>query len=127
MTTPTEHQIQCAVIDWRNTMAHLHPALKRLHAIPNGARMSKGTAGKMKAEGLTAGVPDLFLPHSAKFGWGHYCGLYIEVKTEKGRVSDDQQDWIQYLRKAGYRAEVCRGVDEVIAEVCQYLGIKRGY
>lgn len=127
MSDPSEHEIQCAVINWRDTMGHLHPALKRLHAIPNGARVSKGVAGKLKAEGLTAGVPDLFLPHPRKMGWGRYYGLYIEVKTEKGKVSKEQRDWIQYLRKAGYRAEVCRGVDDTIDEICDYLEIKRGY
>lgn len=127
MTDPTEHQIQCAVIDWRDTMGHLHPALCRLHAIPNGGKRDKAVAGKLKAEGVTPGVPDLCLPFSVQRGFGRYFGLYIEVKTMTGRMTVVQQEWLAYLRKIGYKAELCRGVDETIAEICDYLEIDRGY
>ena len=125
--TPTEHQIQSAVFDWRAKIVGQYPLLRWLHSIPNGMRATPEVGKWMVAEGLTRDVPDICLPVPVKRGWGHYCGLWIEVKTETGRVRTGQREWIDYLRKAGYRAEICRGVDAVIAEICEYLGIERGY
>ena len=34
--------------------------------------------------------------------------LYLELKTEKGRVSAAQQDWIDHLTEAGAEAHVVR-------------------
>ena len=52
-------------------------------AVPNGGH-SKGQNGRNKAMGVRAGVPDLcFLLDSGKMG-------FVELKAEKGRLSDDQ-------------------------------------
>lgn len=55
----------------------------------------------MKLEGVSAGVPDLFIP-----AWR----LWIEMKREKGgRASAEQNDWLQYLTDVGDTAIVCAG------------------
>ena len=56
MESPTEHQIQCAVIDFC--------ALKGIpiFAIPNGGFRHITTAKKLQREGVKSGVPDLFIP-----------------------------------------------------------------
>ena len=62
------------------------------------------TAAKLKAEGVVAGVPDLFLaiPH------GEYHGLWIEMKNGKaGRLSPSQKDMHARLRANKYKVEVC--------------------
>ena len=54
-----EHRIQCECVRY----FHLrYPHLRgRLFAVPNGGRRDAATAGKLKAEGVVAGVSDLVL------------------------------------------------------------------
>lgn len=91
--------------------------LTRLFAIPNGGYRDKITAGKLKAEGVKRGVPDVMLPLPMPNPSGGripmYCGLFIEMKRPKatgqaaGTTSDDQDGWIGYLRSVGYAVSVC--------------------
>lgn len=48
--------------------------------------------------------------------------LAMEVKTTTGRVSEEQDNFIQAVRRAGGMAGVVRSVDEAIA-VCNPLGM----
>lgn len=76
----------------------------RVFAIPNGGMRSKSQAMALKVEGVSAGVPDLFIP-SLK--------LFIEMKKEKGgKVSPEQKDWLEYLNSCGYVALVANGCEE---------------
>ena len=122
---PTEHEEQVTVVQWAAAHEHVEPFLGLLHAIPNaGAGAQKGQAGKMKAEGVKAGVPDLCLPVEGwdDEKWQRVPGLYIEMKRRKGgRVSDDQRKWIEWLCEQGYRVEVCKGADAAIEVLREYL------
>lgn len=118
---PTEHDEQVALIDWwNNGAAHAYGlTIYHLFAIPNaGAGASKGQAGKMKAEGTRAGIPDLFLAVPRL-----QCpGLFIEMKRrDGGRLSLEQQLAIQALSRQGYRCVVCKGADEAIRAIRDYL------
>ena len=89
-------------------------------AIPNGGKRSAITGAILKAEGVKAGYPDILIdePFVVIDGvWrSQIHGLRIELKNgKKGRTSEHQERWIQELRKRGYRAEVCRSMDEVMA------------
>ncbi len=133
----TEHDHQKAVIQWANDMVKVQPKkywmLKYLYAVPNGARTSRSVANRLKAEGMKAGVPDLCLPYSkVETNWYKddipsdeikYHGLYIEMKSKdtKGRLSDDQKDWIEYLSGQGYKVEVCWSAKEAIKCIEEYL------
>jgi hypothetical protein len=88
------------------------------YAIPNGGWRHKVTAAKLKLMGVMPGVPDLCFP-MPRCG---YHGLYIELKRQKGgTVSDNQKIWIAALSNNGYRVEVCRGADEAMAVILDYL------
>lgn len=56
--------------------------LALLHHIPNGGARSKATAGRLKAEGVKAGIPDICLP-VPKNGYG---ALYIELKVPENKA-----------------------------------------
>ena len=72
----------------------------------------------MKAEGVRAGVPDLFLSVPR----GAYHGLFIEMKKENGgRVSISQKSMIESLKSQGYAAFVCRGWTEARITIEAYL------
>lgn len=102
---PTEHEEQRNFIQW---FRRKYP-LVRIFAVPNGGARSPATAGRLKAEGVLRGVPDLFVPE-----WR----LWIEMKRIKGgRLSDEQKEWIDYLERHGYRCIVGYGCEGAIREV----------
>lgn len=115
----TEHQEQAALIEWCRLNEGRCPALRLIFAIPNGGHRHKAVAGKLKAEGVKRGVPDLFLP-VARYPW---IGLFIEMKRKKdSTVSKHQKAWIWDLQKTGYRVEVCKGLDDAKRIIEEYLG-----
>ena len=119
--TPSEHAEQCHVIQWAVLESRRNPKLNLLFAIPNGGRRSIGVAKKMKAEGVKAGIPDLFLPITSAF----YNGLFIEMKKKTGgTLSKEQKQWISLLSRENYRVQVCKGADEAIKVIKNYLSIK---
>lgn len=113
----TEHSEQAAVIEWAAFMANGQPALRNIFAIPNAGKRSIGAARFYQAEGLKAGVPDLFLAWPAS----GYAGLFIELKSQIGRTTEQQDIWLSRLSDAGYKAVMCRGADEAIAMIEAYL------
>ncbi|MHC1788546.1 VRR-NUC domain-containing protein [Solidesulfovibrio sp.] len=118
----SEHEEQCIVIARAEALAPSVPALKMLFAIPNGGHRAKKTAWELKREGVRKGVSDLFLSVSR----GGHHGLYVEMKAQDGRTSDEQKEWIAAARAQGYRAEVCVGADAAWRVICEYLEIDRG-
>ena len=109
----SEHLEQCAVIQYCKIKKHL------IFAIPNGTNVPshKGRA-KLKAEGLKSGVPDLMLPVAK----GGYHGLFIEMKKPKtGKVSSNQDEWLDTLAYNGYQTEVCYGFDEAKSVIDAYF------
>ena len=114
-----EHSEQVNLIKWW-AMAHnrFGVAEDLLFAIPNGGERNVIVASRLKAEGVRAGVPDLFL--AAKRG--NYGGLFIEMKKPKGgRVSDNQKAMLQSLSDSGYLTSVCKGWLEAKSQIEQYL------
>lgn len=121
-TCPTEHEEQVIVFKWAEINSELYPQLKLLFAIPNGSYKSKQSARKFAAEGLKSGVPDICLPVPSADG--RYHALYIELKRQKGgKVSDQQKEWIGLLQFYGSQAWVCKGAEEAITKIYEYLGM----
>lgn len=119
----SEDVIQAQVISWAKRQVKVHPGLTRLFHVPNGGQRHAAVAAKLQGQGVKPGVPDLCLP-VPRFG----ChGLWIEMKTREGRVSPHQNDWIEFLRSAGYRVEVCRSFDEARDVLLSYLNPKVPY
>lgn len=102
---PTEHEEQRELVSWfRRTWPEV-----RIFAIPNGGARSAATAGRLKAEGVSRGVPDLFVP-----AWR----LWVEVKRSKGGSLDPaQRDWLEYLGALGYATMVCRGCEDAQRQI----------
>jgi hypothetical protein len=110
-----EHDIQAAFIQWAAN--HPDPRTGMIFAIPNGGLRSPKTGATLKREGVRAGVPDLFLAAPS----AGYHGLFIEFKTEKGRVSGDQKNWIRALRDQKYKVALCRSLEDAIGITQSYL------
>ena len=81
----------------------------RILAIPNGGIRSASQGANLKAEGVSAGVPDLVVP-----AWL----LWIEMKRSTGgTVSPAQRDWIAYLQGIGHQVIVGHGFEDAKAQV----------
>lgn len=112
----SEHDLQTACVNWFRMQYREYAHL--LIAIPNGGQRDVRVARKLKAEGVVAGVPDLFL--AVARGQSH--GLWIEMKNGKaGRVSEHQHYMIDSLARQGYKGVVCRTFDEFMKEINEYL------
>lgn len=123
----TEHDLQVSLINRCNAMSGQYPELRLLFAIPNGAKLpytvdangerySKQGA-YLRAEGLKAGVPDLFLSVAR----GRWHGLYIEMKRPGNKPSDVQNQWLHDLAAEGYACVVCYSDDEALSTILTYL------
>lgn len=114
-----EHLEQVQLMEWVDhpDQWEAWPELELLHAIPNGGKRDGRTAGKLKNEGVKAGVPDLFLPAARLC----YHGLYIEMKTDTGKTSAKQDRFISLLRGQDYLVIVCRSHLEARNKLLDYL------
>lgn len=114
MSESTEQQ---ALFEWAEFASKKTPELKLLHAIPNGGKRHISTAVRLKREGVKSGVPDVFLPVPK----GTQHGLYIEMKVDRNKPSENQKWWIEQLQRQGYRVEVCYGWGEAVKVITEYM------
>lgn len=87
-------------------------------SIPNGADVQASNRIRLTKEGLLPGVPDLFFPIASKT----FFGLFMEVKSEKWRVSPKQKKIMNKLSWNGYKCVVVYSLDDAIKELKEYLG-----
>jgi hypothetical protein len=123
----TEHDEQTALFEWMQFNLSRYPELSLAFAIPSGAKLpySRDVNGHrfcrqaniLKAEGLKAGVPDIFLPVSR----GVFHGFFIEMKYGKNTTSILQKSFIQRLRAQGYCVLVTNSWQSAAMEIENYL------
>jgi len=110
----TEHIEQRELVRWFRMQ---FPTV-RIFAIPNGGQRSRTTGARLKAEGVSAGVPDLFVPE-----WR----LWIEMKrADRGALSPKQKDWFSYLQSIGYTTMLGRGFEDARKQIVD-LAVRHGY
>lgn len=93
-------------------MAFWHPA--------NGEARNAITGALLKAMGVRRGILDLWLPVPR----GDRCGLVLELKAPGGRLSKDQNVWIDFLELSRWVVKVPTSVGECIRFTIQYLDEK---
>lgn len=108
-----EHQIQVACV---NYFRYTYPEVL-IWAIPNGGARNAVVAAKLKAEGVLAGVPDLFVAAAR----GGFHGLFIEMKAGKNKPTNEQTTIMARLETEHYKTAVCYSLDEFMAAVDGYL------
>ena len=105
---PSEHFEQRELVRWfRQTFKGV-----RIFAIPKGGVRSLSTAAKLKAEGVSSGVPDLCVP-----AWR----LWVEMKRVKGgSLSAEQKDWILYLEGVKHWCIVGKGAEDARQKILAF-------
>ena len=119
-----ESSIQHAIFLWseQTSVRSRWPELALLHHIKNETAYADAKQIAIdKASGVKKGVPDLSLPCPH----GGFAGLYIELKTAKGKPSREQLWWIDKLSEHGYCACICYGYQEAIKCLNDYLSLPR--
>lgn len=114
----SEHTEQAALFEWAAWNQSKDAALNMLYAVPNGGKRDIATAKKLKAEGVKAGVPDVFLP-VARQG---YHGFYIEMKVGKNKATPEQSVWLAALEAEGYLTAVAYTWHAAARALVAYLG-----
>ena len=124
----SEDSIQMSCVSWFRAA---HPELARLlhHSANEGKRTTRivhthaGTrvvcsgGARLKAMGMQTGFPDLFLAVPRR---GMH-GLFIEMKSETGRLEPSQREMLALLSDQGYATAVCRSLDDFQDVTDSYL------
>lgn len=106
---PSEHDEQAGFVQWFRAK---WPRVM-IFAIPNGGKRDIKTAKRLHREGVTPGIPDLYIP-----AWG----IWIEMKRQKGgRTSPDQDAMIQYLEEIGHTVIVGYGAMDASDKLLRML------
>ena len=82
-----ESDIQIEVVDWFKSKQSEYRF--RIFSVPNEGQRKVWFLNKLVRMGLKSGVPDLIL----EFPEGRM--VYLEIKAEKGKLSETQQNWLK--------------------------------
>lgn len=104
-----EYHLQCLIIDFLKIQLHKSALLT---CFPSGGG-GKIRGAMLKRMGLVAGWPDLQIIFKGK-----YYGL--EVKTEKGKVSENQKAIHDSLIKQGAKVAVVRTPEEAWIQIKEW-------
>ena len=85
---------------------------------PNGGQRSKAEAAIFKGLGVKPGVSDVVAVHEGRI-------FALEIKTEVGRPTDSQLEFIADMEAAGAFTCVAYGLDRALA-VLESWGLLRG-
>ena len=108
-TSHSEHSEQVGFVNWFRAK---YPKVL-IFAIPNGEKRAISVAVRLKEEGVTPGIPDLYIPS---------CNLWVEMKRVKGgRISPDQKKIISYLESVGHTVIVGKGATDASKQVLEFL------
>lgn len=91
-----EAEIHIAIMDWVRANEDDYEVLKCIYHPPNSFfGVSFGVVKWLQKLGMKSGVWDLVIPIDN----GVYSALYIECKSDKGKLSKQQQEWKDIIMK----------------------------
>lgn len=120
MQKSSESQEQKAFIQECRWLANSMPEYGAVFKIPNEGKRSFAYAAKLKAEGLEAGVPDVFCAVMRK----NFGGIFFEFKSKNGKLTEDQKKWRKKLTSQGYFVFVVNSAKEALDMLKSYLALK---
>lgn len=119
----SEHAHQVALFCWAALQRDTMPELRLMFAIPNGGMRDVRVASTLKAEGVKASVPDIFLPVAR----GGFHGLFIELKKpatltkRAGQLDPEQRVMMGHLIEQGYFSICCVGWEAARDTILAYM------
>lgn len=106
----SEATLQRSII--KHLDAVLPTSIRAVHVMNNPRSPIHGK--RMKDQGMRAGVPDIMLIRS------HGYVAFLEVKTAKGRLSEPQRDWADWLASNQVPYAVVRSIGDVDAALADF-------
>src|SRR5512138_903031 len=107
----SEDEIQIAVA------AKLREAGVPFFHVANERRTTPRQGAKLKAMGVSAGVPDIIAVMPAAVGRGPFA---LELKTERGRLSPAQRKWLETLQACGWQVACTYGLAEAMDKLREW-------
>lgn len=89
----------------------------RIIHIPNEGKRSQYVGRQLVAAGLAKGFPDLFIPIPK----GGFHGMAIEMKFGKNTLTEEQRDWLRFLKDQGYAVHVSYSFEDARHKITQYM------
>ncbi len=113
LTAEDRHLRSITEENWRATVEDLAERHGWKHYHPPRAGVRRGTRWTASAAGTTTGFPDLTLVKDGSL-------IFVELKSETGKLSDAQLDWLRELGDTGATTYVWRPSD--LPKVMRVLG-----
>ena len=112
MSSPSEYTIHCAIIDMLRLWL---PDDVAFHHSPNEGKHAVQYRVKQRRMGVTPGWPDIevIVPRKYWRSQDEYAPIFLEVKTAKGRTSENQRRVHKHLRDAGAEVYIVRSIEDV--------------
>lgn len=107
MKIKSESKIQQEIVCWFNNnycLKHHNPR-NIIFAVPNGGSRDIREAMTLKNTGLLPGVSDLIVIHNGEV-------LFVEVKIDTGRQSEQQKEFQNRVEQNGFKYHLVRSLDE---------------
>lgn len=117
-----EQDLQISVSKYLKDIERLFKTIFYFH-VPNSIFTSKAQAGKHKAYGMTAGVPDCVI------ALDNGRTIYIELKTIKGKMQDTQKRVKTKLEVLGHPvyvvyADSCKSAVDQVEKILKSEGVE---
>ena len=103
----TEEQMHMAVMGWLMSERRFRDDV---YHFANERACSFGYGLKLKKMGVRAGVSDIFFAKAR----GPYHGLWVELKTQTGRFTKPQLQFIANQMRNSYYACICRSFEDAL-------------
>lgn len=110
-----EDDLQAACVKWFRMQ--YGPLACLLFAIPNGGQRNAREGARLKAQGVTAGVPDMLLAVASS----RSPGLFIELKVGRNKPSAAQEAHMMLLQLEGYGTAVVYTLEAFQQAVREHL------
>jgi hypothetical protein len=112
----SEERLQTEIVKY---IGYQYPKIRYCASL-GGIYTGPRQAIKAKRTGYSRGFPDLQITEAR----GGYYGLFIEIKTHKGRATEVQKEWIDDLNERGYKAVIGKGLGECLQTIDDYMNQK---
>ena len=114
----SEERLQSEVVKYIQLQ---YPKVKYCASLGGQYQPFQSQRNRARKTGYVKGFPDLFIYESRTVDGITYHGLALEIKTIKGRATKEQKEWIEALNERGYKAEVVKGLPEILNCIDTYF------
>ena len=118
-----EFEIHQSIVEW---LSYSLPAGSLVHHSPNEGRHNVQFRVKQKRMGMQPGWPDLEILVSSIYFKNHKtpAPIFLEVKTEKGKLTKSQRGVLEKLRAIGCHVCLVRSIDDAQKFLSELVSLK---